>query len=108
MTAGQAYGLTQQQRRCAVLLATLQLQGDLMPTLDEISSYLDLNSKSGAHRILTALVERGIIRRLQQRARAIEVTERGIMLYAKSVVIAGAVWRFLPPPRGDIPRHGGR
>src|ERR1700739_3133491 len=43
------------------------------PSLDEMKDALDLRSKSGIHRLITALEERGFIRRLPNRARAIEV-----------------------------------
>ena len=43
------------------------------PSFDEMKDALDLRSKSGIHRLITALVERGFIRRLPHRARAIEV-----------------------------------
>src|SRR6188474_3223287 len=43
------------------------------PSFDEMKDALDLKSKSGIHRLITALVERGFIRRLPHRARAIEV-----------------------------------
>jgi len=43
------------------------------PSFDEMKEALDLRSKSGIHRLITALEERGFIRRLPNRARAIEV-----------------------------------
>ncbi|MEO0402749.1 MAG: transcriptional repressor LexA [Pseudomonadota bacterium] len=43
------------------------------PSFDEMKEALDLRSKSGIHRLITALEERGFIRRLAHRARAIEV-----------------------------------
>jgi len=43
------------------------------PSFDEMKDALDLRSKSGIHRLITALEERGYIRRLAHRARAIEV-----------------------------------
>src|SRR5690554_2466853 len=43
------------------------------PSFDEMKDALELKSKSGIHRLITALVERGFIRRLPHRARAIEV-----------------------------------
>src|SRR6201988_2513318 len=42
------------------------------PSFDEMKDALDLRSKSGIHRLITALEERGFIRRLANRARAIE------------------------------------
>lgn len=47
------------------------------PSYREIADHLDLKSISGVHRLITALEERGRIRRLPQRARAIEII-RGV------------------------------
>jgi repressor LexA len=46
------------------------------PSFDEMKDGLDLRSKSGIHRLITALEERGFIRRLPNRARAIEVIKQ--------------------------------
>jgi len=46
------------------------------PSFDEMKDALDLRSKSGIHRLITALEERGFIRRLPNRARAIEVIKQ--------------------------------
>ena len=43
------------------------------PSFDEMKEALDLKSKSGVHRLISALEERGFIRRLPNRARALEV-----------------------------------
>ena len=48
-------------------------EGGVPPSFDEMKDALDLRSKSGIHRLITALEERGFIRRLPNRARAIEV-----------------------------------
>ncbi len=45
------------------------------PSFDEMKDALDLRSKSGIHRLITALEERGFIRRLAHRARAIEIVK---------------------------------
>ncbi|QBF32197.1 transcriptional repressor LexA [Thalassococcus sp. S3] len=51
-----------------------RLQRDgVPPSFDEMKTALDLRSKSGIHRLITALEERGFIRRLAHRARAIEI-----------------------------------
>ena len=54
--------------------ARLQKDG-VPPSFDEMKEALDLRSKSGIHRLITALEERGFIRRLAHRARAIEVVK---------------------------------
>ncbi|WP_282096496.1 transcriptional repressor LexA [Epibacterium ulvae] len=48
-------------------------QDGVPPSFDEMKTALDLRSKSGIHRLITALEERGFIRRLAHRARAIEI-----------------------------------
>lgn len=53
-----------------------RLQHDgVPPSFDEMKDALDLRSKSGIHRLITALEERGFIRRLAHRARAIEIVK---------------------------------
>ena len=53
-----------------------RLQKDgVPPSFDEMKDALDLRSKSGIHRLITALEERGFIRRLAHRARAIEIVK---------------------------------
>lgn len=54
------------------------------PSFDEMKEALDLRSKSGIHRLITALEERGFIRRLPHRARAIEVVKLPDALEEKS------------------------
>ncbi|MFW2586797.1 transcriptional repressor LexA [Sagittula sp. SSi028] len=50
-------------------------QDGVPPSFDEMKDALDLRSKSGIHRLITALEERGFIRRLAHRARAIEIVK---------------------------------
>jgi repressor LexA len=52
----------------------IQAEG-VPPSFDEMKDALDLRSKSGIHRLITALEERGFIRRLAHRARAIEIVK---------------------------------
>lgn len=63
-------------RKQIELLKLIQARMDadgIAPSFDEMKDALDLRSKSGIHRLITALEERGFIRRLAHRARAIEV-----------------------------------
>jgi len=65
--------LTQKQKELLLFIhARLQDEG-VPPSFDEMKEALDLKSKSGIHRLITALEERGFIRRLPHRARALEV-----------------------------------
>ncbi|QBY00736.1 transcriptional repressor LexA [Rhodophyticola sp. CCM32] len=69
------------------------------PSFDEMKEALDLRSKSGIHRLITALEERGFIRRLAHRARAIEIVKLPEALEAKS----GFRPRVIDGDRGDLP-----
>lgn len=53
------------------------------PSFDEMKEALDLRSKSGIHRLITALEERGFIRRLAHRARALEIVKLPDSMQAK-------------------------
>lgn len=65
--------LTRKQHELLMLIhARLQEEG-IPPSFDEMKDALSLKSKSGIHRLITALEERGFIRRLPNRARALEV-----------------------------------
>ena len=67
--------LTQKQKELLLFIhGRLQEQG-VPPSFDEMKEALDLKSKSGIHRLITALEERGFIRRLPHRARALEVVK---------------------------------
>ena len=63
------------------------------PSFDEMKDALDLRSKSGIHRLITALEERGFIRRLPNRARAIEVIKLPELVAQGIVAAARAVSR---------------
>lgn len=70
------------------------------PSFDEMKEALDLRSKSGIHRLITALEERGFIRRLAHRARALEVVKLPDSMTAKGfspVVIDGDRPGSIPP-----------
>lgn len=60
------------------------------PSFDEMKEALDLRSKSGIHRLITALEERGFIRRLAHRARALEIVKLPEALQAKFAGGSGA------------------
>ena len=70
------------------------------PSFDEMKDALDLKSKSGIHRLITALEERGFIRRLAHRARALEILKLPEAMEKPGFqpkVIAGN--KPAPPPR---------
>ena len=70
------------------------------PSFDEMKEALDLRSKSGIHRLVTALEERGFIRRLAHRARAIEIVRLPEAFERRA---APAVLAAAPPPSGPPP-----
>ena len=65
--------LTFQQEKLLKFIIDYQKQNNVTPSFDEMKDGLDLKSKSGIHRILSALEERGYIKKLNNRARAIEI-----------------------------------
>ncbi|HEX3677053.1 MAG TPA: transcriptional repressor LexA [Sphingomicrobium sp.] len=65
--------LTAKQRDLLLFIDGRLKEGGVSPSFDEMREALDLKSKSGVHRLISALDERGFIRRLPNRARALEV-----------------------------------
>jgi repressor LexA len=65
--------LTRKQHDLLLFINTRLKEAGVPPSFDEMKDALDLRSKSGIHRLITALEERGFIRRLPNRARALEV-----------------------------------
>ena len=90
----------------------------ISPSFEEMKEALDLKSKSGVHRLISALEERGFIRRLPNRARALEVVklpENAVMGSPAPVAANDAVSAAIPAkavapePANDIidvPLHG--
>lgn len=67
--------LTKKQLDLLEFIHTRMETDGVPPSFDEMKEALDLRSKSGIHRLITALEERGFIRRLAHRARAIEIVK---------------------------------
>ena len=65
--------LTAKQRELLIFIDGRLKQNGISPSFDEMREALELKSKSGVHRLISALEERGFIRRLPNRARALEV-----------------------------------
>src|SRR3712207_6009132 len=65
--------LTRKQHELLRFIHERLRESGIPPSFDEMKEALDLKSKSGIHRLITALEERGFIRRLPNRARALEV-----------------------------------
>lgn len=65
--------LTRKQHELLMFIHERMKESGIPPSFEEMKYALDLKSKSGIHRLITALEERGFIRRLPNRARALEV-----------------------------------
>jgi repressor LexA len=65
--------LTRKQHELLRFIQERVKETGIPPSFDEMKEALDLRSKSGIHRLITALEERGFIRRLPNRARALEI-----------------------------------
>jgi repressor LexA len=65
--------LTAKQKELLLFIHQRIKESGVSPSFDEMKDALDLASKSGIHRLITALEERGFLRRLPHRARALEV-----------------------------------
>ena len=106
--------LTEKQKELLLFSHSRMQESGVPPSFDEMKDALDLKSKSGIHRLITALVERGFIRRLPHRARAIEVIRlpensggeaRGAPKRAggfQPSVIEGSRSRDLAPPTSHV------
>lgn len=65
--------LTRKQHELLMFINERLKESGIPPSFDEMKDALDLRSKSGIHRLITALEERGFLRRLPNRARALEI-----------------------------------
>ena len=65
--------LTRKQYELLMFIHERIRESGIPPSFDEMKEALDLKSKSGIHRLITALEERGFLRRMEKRARALEV-----------------------------------
>lgn len=93
--------LTKKQLDLLELIHRRMQRDGVPPSFDEMKDALDLRSKSGIHRLITALEERGFIRRLAHRARAIEIVKLPESLEAK---LGGFTPRVIEGSRTDPPR----
>ena len=100
--------LTAKQRELLQFIDGRLRQTGVSPSFDEMREALDLKSKSGVHRLISALEERGFIRRLPNRARALEVLK--VPEIAPSPVAQALAPRPVTPAAAndtmDIPLHG--
>lgn len=97
--------LTRKQLELLEFIHKRMQKDGVPPSFDEMKVALDLRSKSGIHRLITALEERGFIRRLAHRARAIEIVKLPDSIESKGFiprVIEGDA-PSAPPPHGAMP-----
>jgi repressor LexA len=96
--------LTRKQLELLDFINTRVVKSGIPPSFDEMKEALNLRSKSGIHRLITALEERGFIRRLAHRARAIEIVKLPAALGGTGEVAGGFSPRVIegdrvtPPP----------
>ena len=104
--------LTKKQIELLEFIQKRMARDGVPPSFDEMKDALDLRSKSGIHRLITALEERGFIRRLPHRARALEILRlpdaiaRDPKAGFTPRVIAGDRKESPPAPRGAMPVQG--
>jgi repressor LexA len=97
--------LTAKQRELLMFIDERLKQDGVSPSFDEMREALELKSKSGVHRLISALEERGFIRRLPNRARALEVLK---LPETRSATVT-PIRPVVPAPANDtleIPLHG--
>jgi repressor LexA len=110
--------LTRKQHELLCYIHDRLAESGVSPSFEEMKEALDLKSKSGVHRLISALEERGFIKRLANRARALEVVkmpersgEARAVSSSNVVNLAPTAKpaRTLPQPANDvleIPLHG--
>ena len=108
--------LTAKQHELLLFIQRKLEESGISPSFEEMKDALDLKSKSGVHRLISALEERGFLRRLPNRARALEVTRRPEdVTSGKRVPANDLVSRVAMPPKTapaaandiiELPLHG--
>lgn len=101
--------LTKKQKDLLLLIHDRMTTEGVAPSFDEMREQLGLKSKSGIHRLISALEERGYLQRLPHRARALEVTrlpENHGREQSKKTEIPKTVSVFSSPKYESIPMFG--
>jgi repressor LexA len=98
--------LTRKQNELLTFIHGRLEESGVSPSFEEMKEALDLKSKSGVHRLISALEERGFIKRLPNRARALEVVRMPELKSGIATAPSG-----IAPPRAandvvDLPLHG--
>jgi repressor LexA len=98
--------LTAKQHELLLFIDNRLKEKGISPSFDEMREALDLKSKSGVHRLISALEERGFIRRLPNRARALEVVK---LPETRTSAVVTPIRPVAPAAANDtleIPLHG--
>ncbi len=95
--------LTRKQLELLDVIQKRVARDGVPPSFDEMKEALDLRSKSGIHRLITALEERGFIRRLAHRARALEIVKLPDAMERPGFTPRVIEGDRQPQPRGAIP-----
>ena len=108
--------LTSKQKDLLIYIHKCVQETGVPPSFDEMKEALDLRSKSGIHRLITALEERGFVRRLPHRARALEIIKLPDALmepsarrpgFTPSVIEGGGIRKEPPSPPPIMPATAG-
>src|SRR5690242_18258584 len=94
--------LTRKQYELLMFIHERVRETGIPPSFDEMKDALDLKSKSGIHRLITALEERGFLRRMEKRARALEVMKlpENIAETQRPATTRSQAQRLVHPTRG--------
>ena len=87
--------LTKKQKELFVYLREYISSNDISPSFEEMKNAVNLKSKSGIHRLITSLEQRGYIKRLKHKARAMEITKE---LQNNSSIVSSSENSFLNIP----------
>ena len=109
--------LTAKQHELLLFIQRKLEETGISPSFEEMKEALELKSKSGVHRLISALEERGFLRRLPNRARALEVLRQpeNVAAGGRAPVANDPVARHVAPPAAapapandviEIPLHG--
>ena len=94
--------ITPKQKELLSFIKEYLAEHGVTPSYDEMKDGLGLHSKSGIHRLVSGLEERGYITRLPNRARAIEVHNKRILSESRAADLLAdicsmqGVWRMIP------------
>ncbi|WBH16217.1 transcriptional repressor LexA [Sphingomonas radiodurans] len=101
--------LTRKQHELICFIEDRLIETGVSPSFEEMKEALDLKSKSGVHRLISALEERGFLRRLPNRARALEVIKIPERAEPRRAPTPAPARKAVPAPANDVievPLHG--